>query len=86
VGGRRRTADVTLASEGGGARLLVRDVLLRDGATLRLQAPVPSDFEDIRAFTTACRRRAAISGSMATDAPTPSRGQKLRLVVLTAWR
>ncbi len=41
---------MTLASEGGGARLLVRDVLLRDGATLRLQAPVPSDFEDIRAF------------------------------------
>ena len=50
VGGQRRGADVTLASEGGGARLLVRDVLLRDGATLRLHAPVPPDFEDIRAF------------------------------------
>jgi len=40
---------VTLASEGQ-PRLLVRDVLLRDGSTLRLQAPVPSDFEDIKAF------------------------------------
>jgi hypothetical protein len=29
---------------------LVRDVLLRDGSTLRLQAPRPVDFEDIKAF------------------------------------
>jgi RimJ/RimL family protein N-acetyltransferase/predicted CoA-binding protein len=29
---------------------LVRDVLLRDGSTLRLQAPRPADFEDIKAF------------------------------------
>jgi acyl-CoA synthetase (NDP forming)/RimJ/RimL family protein N-acetyltransferase len=29
---------------------LVRDVLLRDGATLRLQTPTPADFEDIKAF------------------------------------
>ena len=29
---------------------LVRDVLLRDGSTLRLQAPGPADYEDIRAF------------------------------------
>jgi acetate---CoA ligase (ADP-forming) len=29
---------------------LVRDVLLRDGSTLRLQAPTPMDFEDIKAF------------------------------------
>jgi acyl-CoA synthetase (NDP forming)/ribosomal protein S18 acetylase RimI-like enzyme len=41
---------VALASEGGGAQLLVRDVLLRDGSTLRLQAPVPPDFADIKAF------------------------------------
>jgi hypothetical protein len=40
---------VTLASEGG-PRLLVRDVLLRDGLTLRLRAPVSSDFGDIKAF------------------------------------
>ena len=40
---------MTLASEGG-PRLLVRDVLLRDGSTLRLQAPAPSDFGDIKAF------------------------------------
>src|SRR5271157_996280 len=50
VAGQRRAADVTVAWEGGGARLLVRDVLLRDGSTLRLQAPVPSDFGDIKAF------------------------------------
>jgi hypothetical protein len=34
-------------------RRLVRDVLLRDGSTLRLQAPEPepepADFEDIKA-------------------------------------
>jgi len=29
---------------------LVRDVLLRDGSTLRLQAPTPVDFDDIKAF------------------------------------
>jgi len=29
---------------------LVRDVLLRDGSTLRLQTPTPSDFADIKAF------------------------------------
>ena len=29
---------------------LVRDVLLRDGATLRLQVPTPADFEDIKEF------------------------------------
>jgi acetate---CoA ligase (ADP-forming) len=40
---------MTSASEGG-LRLLARDVLLRDGSTLRLQTPVPSDFGDIKAF------------------------------------
>ena len=29
---------------------LVRDVLLRDGSTLRLRAPTPVDFDDIQAF------------------------------------
>jgi acetate---CoA ligase (ADP-forming) len=29
---------------------LVRDVLLRDGLTLRLRAPTPADFEDIKEF------------------------------------
>ena len=28
----------------------MRDVLLRDGSTLRLQAPTPDDFEDIKVF------------------------------------
>jgi acyl-CoA synthetase (NDP forming)/RimJ/RimL family protein N-acetyltransferase len=40
---------MTPASEDG-PQLLVRDVLLRDGSTLRLQAPTPADFEDIKAF------------------------------------
>lgn len=39
-----------LAPEGGSVPPLVRDVLLRDGSTLRLQAPLPSDFGDIKAF------------------------------------
>jgi len=29
---------------------VVRDVLLRDGSTLRLEAPTPADFDDVRAF------------------------------------
>ena len=29
---------------------LIRDVLLRDGMTLRLQAPTPADYDDIKAF------------------------------------
>ncbi len=40
---------MTSASEDG-PRLLARDVLLRDGSTLRLQAPAPPDFGDIKAF------------------------------------
>ena len=31
-------------------RPMVRDVLLRDGSTLRLQTPTPADFDDIKAF------------------------------------
>jgi acetate---CoA ligase (ADP-forming) len=31
-------------------RPLIRDVLLRDGSTLRLQATTPADFQDIKAF------------------------------------
>jgi acetate---CoA ligase (ADP-forming) len=31
-------------------RPLVRDVLLRDGSTLRLEAPAPADYEHIKAF------------------------------------
>jgi hypothetical protein len=31
-------------------RRLVRDVLLRDGSTLRLQTPTPVDYDDTKAF------------------------------------
>ena len=34
----------------GESESLVRDVLLRDGSTLRLQAPTPADFDDIKEF------------------------------------
>ena len=34
----------------GESERLVRDVLLRDGSTLRLQAPTPADFDDITEF------------------------------------
>ena len=32
------------------SRALVRDVLLRDGSTLRLQTPSPADFDEIKSF------------------------------------
>jgi acyl-CoA synthetase (NDP forming)/RimJ/RimL family protein N-acetyltransferase len=41
--------DVTVATAPEPERL-VRDVLLRDGSTLRLQAPTPVDLDDIKAF------------------------------------
>ena len=41
---------MTLASTAE-SEALVRDVLLRDGSTLRLQAPRPADFDDITEFT-----------------------------------
>ncbi len=34
----------------GAPRALVRDVLLRDGSTLRLQTPSPADFDEIKSF------------------------------------
>jgi len=49
AGSRHRVPDVVRASPAQRERL-VRDVLLRDGSTLRLQAPTPADFEDIKAF------------------------------------
>ena len=38
------------ASAAGSQKPLVRDVLLRDGSTLRLRAPTPVDFDEIKAF------------------------------------
>ena len=46
---RRADAEVGVESPGEPGRL-VRDVLLRDGSTLRLQAPGPADYGDIKAF------------------------------------
>ena len=34
----------------GESQPLVRDVLLRDGSTLRLEAPTPADFDDVKEF------------------------------------
>ncbi|HEX6711888.1 MAG TPA: GNAT family N-acetyltransferase [Thermoleophilaceae bacterium] len=39
-----------MAAPAAGAQRLVRDVLLRDGSTLRLTASTPEDFDDIKAF------------------------------------
>ncbi len=39
-----------MLASAGESRLLVRDVLLRDGSTLRLQAPTRVDFDDIKEF------------------------------------
>jgi acyl-CoA synthetase (NDP forming)/RimJ/RimL family protein N-acetyltransferase len=40
----------TGVSPRGSSRALVRDVLLRDGSTLRLQTPSPADFDEIKSF------------------------------------
>ena len=48
----------------------MRDVLLRDGLTLRLQAPTPADFEDIKEFfdgLSAESRYMRFHGSARTD-------------------
>jgi acyl-CoA synthetase (NDP forming)/GNAT superfamily N-acetyltransferase len=47
--GFRARADVISVSAVS-SQSLVRDVLLRDGSTLRLEAPTPEDFGDIKAF------------------------------------
>jgi len=52
---------------------LVRDVLLRDGSTLRLQAPGPADYQDIRRSMSNSPRAAGISGSTGWAARTSSR-------------
>ena len=49
VGTQRQPEDVVVASTPE-PRPLVRDVLLRDGSTLRLQSPTPVDCEAIKAF------------------------------------
>ena len=65
---------------------LVRDVLLRDGSTLRLQAPTPVDLDDIKAFYDGSRRRAATSVSMVLGGRTLSRARTRRPLALIAWR
>ena len=44
------TDPLPLGSAGVAAQPLVRDVILNDGSTLRLRAPTPDDYEDIKAF------------------------------------
>jgi acetate---CoA ligase (ADP-forming) len=39
-----------MSASAGESESLVRDVLLRDGSTLRLQASTPADFEDVKEF------------------------------------
>jgi GNAT superfamily N-acetyltransferase/predicted CoA-binding protein len=72
VGARRQGRGVTVAS-GPEPRRLVRDVLLRDGWTLRLQTPMPVDYEDIKAFMTGSRRRAVTCVSTGLGVPMLSR-------------
>src|ERR1039458_6862403 len=50
VAAQRHPSDVMSASVVQPRKRLVRDVLLRDGSTLRLQAPTPLDYDDIKAF------------------------------------
>ncbi|MGZ4331075.1 MAG: N-acetyltransferase family protein [Solirubrobacteraceae bacterium] len=39
-----------MSASAGASERLLRDVLLRDGSTLRLQAPMPADYGDIKGF------------------------------------
>src|SRR5207342_3390530 len=49
VGAQPQPGDV-MAASAPEPQSLVRDVLLRGGSTLRLEAPTPADYEDIKAF------------------------------------
>lgn len=50
VDAQRQPVDVMLASAPEPRKPLVRDVLLRDRSSFRLQTPTPADYEDIKAF------------------------------------
>jgi hypothetical protein len=65
---------------------LVRDVLLRDGSTLRLQSPTPVDFDDIKASYDGLSPSAATSASTVVGERTLSRARTRRPVALIAWR
>jgi hypothetical protein len=67
-------------------RRLVRDVLLRDGSTLRLQAPTLWISRTSGRSMTAFRRRVAICASTGLGGATSSRARTRRPVALIAWR
>src|SRR6516225_5072987 len=72
-------------------RPLVRDVILRDGTPLRLRAPTPADYDDIKAFydglseDSLCTR---FHGAVRTEGPARSDAESDgdSRVVLIGWR
>ena len=70
----------------GESESLVRDVLLRDGATLRLLAPTPADFEDIKEFFDGLSGGVRTCAFMAMGVPTSPRVRPRRVAVLIGSR
>jgi len=72
-------------------RPLVRDVILRDGTPLRLRAPTPADYDDIKAFYDGLSEDSLYTrfhGSVRTEGPARSDAEAdgdMR-VVLIGWR
>ena len=64
-----------------GGRPLVRDVILRDGTPLRLRAPAPADYGDIKAFYDRLSEDSLYTrfhGSVRTEAGPHGRGGRRR--------
>ena len=67
-----RTDPLTLPSSSPVARPLTRDVILADGSTLRLRAPGPEDYDDVKAFYDRLSpesRYMRFHGAVRTDVP-----------------
>ena len=74
-----------------GGRPLVRDVILRDGTPLRLRAPAPADYGDIKAFYDRLSEDSLYTrfhGSVRTEGParTDAEADGDARVVLIGWR
>ena len=74
-----------------GGRPLVRDVILRDGTPLRLRAPAPADYGDIKAFYDRLSEDSLYTrfhGSVRTEGParTDAEADGDTRVVLIGWR
>jgi acetate---CoA ligase (ADP-forming) len=83
------TTDSTLDS--GGGSVMGRDLVLRDGSTLRLHTPTPDDYEDIRSFYDELSQESLYSrfhGFVRTDFPAAldAEADGEDRVALAAWQ